>query len=135
MPPCEPHDVGALEPLNRGNGTDDWTPSRMKSIEEVPVALGFLVVTGGDLKTSIFGGANYGRDCDSIAGMAGTIAGALHGFDAVPAHWVTAIDEQNRCDMRPLARDLAALAVKLAEQESVAAEEKSAMFAALAAQA
>jgi ADP-ribosylglycohydrolase len=128
-----PFDVTPENHMDRGNGLDNWTPSRERSIEEVPVALGFLVVTGGDLKTSIFGGANYGRDCDSIAGMAGTIAGALHGIDAVPSDWVTAIDEQNRCDMRPLARDLAALAIKLAQRESEEAQQKSATFAALVA--
>ena len=64
---------------DRGNKTDDWAPSRLKSIEEVPVALGFLVVANGDFEQSIFGAANYGRDNDSIAGMAGAIAGALHG--------------------------------------------------------
>ena len=58
---------------DRGNKTDDWAPSRLKSIEEVPVALGFLVVAKGDFEQAIFGAANYGRDNDSIAGMAGAI--------------------------------------------------------------
>ena len=33
---------------HRGDGSNHWNPSREHSIEEVPVALGFLVVTGGD---------------------------------------------------------------------------------------
>ena len=41
----------------RGNGSNNWTPSREHSIEEVPIALGFLVVTGGDFEEH-----DHGRD-------------------------------------------------------------------------
>ena len=100
----------------RGNGSNDWNPSRMHSIEEVPIALGFLVVTGGDYEQSIFGGANYGRDCDSIAGMAGSIAGALHGAGALRDEWIARVNEANRVDIQPLARDLALLVSVLHER-------------------
>ena len=94
--PCDPFDGAADDFHNRGNGTDDWNPSRTHSIEEVPIALGFLVVTDGDFEQSIFGGANYGRDCDSIAGMAGSIAGALHGAKALRDEWIHRVNETNR---------------------------------------
>src|SRR5579884_1165135 len=42
---------------DRGNGTDDWQPSRLRSIEELPLALAFLVVSGGDFEQAICGGA------------------------------------------------------------------------------
>ncbi|HET7092755.1 MAG TPA: ADP-ribosylglycohydrolase family protein, partial [Thermomicrobiales bacterium] len=89
---------GAAEagPGDRGNETDDWRPSRLKSIEEVPIALGFLVVAAGDFQQSVIGAANYGRDNDSIAGMAGAIAGALHGDGAIPPDWMRTIDTANR---------------------------------------
>ena len=119
-----PFDGAADEIHDRGNGSDDWNPSRMKSIEEVPIALAMLKVTNGDLQKSIFGGTNYGRDCDSIAGMAGSIAGAMHGFEAVPAEWVEAIDRENKCDMRPLARGLAELINKLATADEAAINER-----------
>ncbi len=114
-----------------GNGTDDWGPSRLHSIEELPIALGFLVICNGDLETSIFGGANYGRDCDSIAGMAGSIAGALHGFDAIRPEWIEAIDRENRCDMRPLARDLTQLALRLQQKQLLSAQSRAAAIAQL----
>ena len=41
------------------------------------VALGFLVVTGGDYDGTVMAGTNYGRDNDSIAGMGAAIAGDL----------------------------------------------------------
>ena len=66
---------------------DARRPSRTTSIEELPVALGLLLVTGGDVAGTILGATNYGRDSDSIATMGGAIAGALGGEDSVPADW------------------------------------------------
>jgi len=115
----------------RGNGSNNYTPSREQSIEEVPIALGFLVVTGGDYEETIFGGTNYGRDNDSIAGMGGAIAGALHGIDALRPEWVETIDAANRIDLRPLAGDLAALTRKLQAEQLAAAQARRTDFEAL----
>ena len=62
-------------------------PSRLHAIEELPVALGMLLVGGGDYRRTVLGSVNYGRDCDSIATMSGALAGALHGEEAVPGDW------------------------------------------------
>ena len=115
----------------RGNGTDDWTPSRSRSIEEVPVALGFLVVTGGDFEGTIMGGTNYGRDNDSIAGMGGAIAGALHGIDALRPEWVEQINTANRIDLMPLSADMARLTRVLQAQQLAAAQARRDAFEAL----
>ncbi|MCY4538592.1 MAG: ADP-ribosylglycohydrolase family protein [Chloroflexi bacterium] len=112
----------------RGNGTDDWTPSRSHSIEEVPVALGFLVVTGGDFDGTIMGGTNYGRDNDSIAGMGGAIAGALHGIDALRPEWVEKINSANRIDLMPIADDLADLTRALQARQLAAAQSRQVAF-------
>ncbi len=116
---------------NRGNGSNDWTPSRVHSIEEVPIALGFLVVTDGDFEGTIMGGTNYGRDNDSIAGMGGAIAGALHGIDALRSEWVEQINSANRIDLMPLAADMAALARKLQAEQLASAQSRRAAFAEL----
>ncbi len=115
----------------RGNGSNDWRPSRSHSIEEVPIALGFLVVTGGDFEGTIMGGTNYGRDNDSIAGMGGAIAGALHGIDTLRPVWVEQINTANRIDLMPLAADMADLARKLQAEQLEAAQARRAAFAAL----
>ena len=72
---------------------DARIPSRTKSIEELPVALGLLVACGGDYTESVLGAVNYGRDSDSIAVMAGTIAGALGGRGVVPTEWVKTVSQ------------------------------------------
>ncbi|MFF1925809.1 ADP-ribosylglycohydrolase family protein, partial [Streptomyces sp. NPDC058221] len=74
-------------------------PSRLHAIEELPVALGMLLVTDGDYRSAVLGSVNYGRDCDSIATMSGAIAGALHGERAVPADWVKTVGTASRLDL------------------------------------
>jgi ADP-ribosylglycohydrolase len=117
---------------DRGNKTDDWAPSRFKSIEEVPVALGFLVVAGGDFEKAIFGAANYGRDNDSIAGMAGAFAGALQGDGAIRPEWIAQVNAANRVDLDPLARDLVRLTVTLQREQLAAAQARQNEFGVLA---
>ncbi|MFJ3301713.1 ADP-ribosylglycohydrolase family protein [Streptomyces sp. NPDC086549] len=79
-------------------------PSRLHSIEELPVALGMLIVSGGDYRQAVLGSVNYGRDCDSIATMAGALAGALG--SPVPDDWSKTVSEASRLDLWEPARTL-----------------------------
>ena len=124
----KPYDGAAEMPKMRGQGGNHWQPSREHSIEELPIALGFLVVTGGDYDGSVFGGANYGRDNDSIAGMVGAIAGALHGASAIRLNWIEQINQANRVDLRPLALDLTALTHSLQQGQYEAARARNQAF-------
>ncbi|MEU6382927.1 ADP-ribosylglycohydrolase family protein [Streptomyces bauhiniae] len=83
-------------------------PSRLHAIEELPVALGMLVVAGGDLRHAVLGAVNYGRDCDSIATMAGALAGALG--SPVPEDWAKTVAEASRLDLWAPARELTEVA-------------------------
>ncbi|MFF0449467.1 ADP-ribosylglycohydrolase family protein [Streptomyces sp. NPDC004609] len=85
-------------------------PSRLHSIEELPIALGMLLVGGGDYRRTVLGSVNYGRDCDSIATMSGAIAGALRGEQAVPHDWAKSVAEASRLDLHTPARELATVA-------------------------
>lgn len=123
-----PYDGAADDFHNRGNGSDDWNPSRVRSIEELPIALGFLVVCDGDYEQSILGGANYGRDCDSIAGMAGAIAGALHGSAAIRSEWVDQVQAANRFDFSALAHGLADLGRSLQRRQATEMRKKEDAF-------
>ncbi len=115
----------------RGDGSNHWTASSEHAIEEVPIALAFLVVTGGDYEGTIFGGTNYGRDNDSIAGMGGAIAGAMHGIGALRDDWVQMINSANAIDLMPLAHDMAGLARALQARQLEHAQARNAAFAAL----
>ncbi|MEU5277546.1 ADP-ribosylglycohydrolase family protein [Streptomyces asoensis] len=80
-------------------------PSRLHAIEELPVALGMLLVAGGDYREAVLGAVNYGRDCDSIATMAGAVAGALG--SPPPDEWSKQVAEASRLDLWEPAATLA----------------------------
>ena len=83
-------------------------PSRLHAIEELPVALGMLVVSGGEYRHAVLGSVNYGRDCDSIATMAGALTGALG--SPVPDDWAKTVAEASRLDLTAPARTLTEVA-------------------------
>ncbi len=56
--------------------------------ETVPVALALFLLANGDPTSAIVMGANFGRDADTIATMAGGLSGALRGRGALRADWV-----------------------------------------------
>ncbi|TDC74951.1 ADP-ribosylglycohydrolase family protein [Streptomyces hainanensis] len=85
-------------------------PSRLHAIEELPIALGMLLVGRGDYRHTVLGAVNYGRDCDSIATMAGAVVGALRGAEAVPEEWSGEVSRASRLDLRAPAEALAAVA-------------------------
>ena len=65
------------------------------SRETVPVALALFYLAEGDPKQTIVYGANFGRDADTIASMAGALAGAYSGVDALPVEWITKVSEES----------------------------------------
>lgn len=87
-------------PNYRAPAMDARIPSRTKSIEELPIAIGMLIACGGNYREAVLGAVNYGRDSDSIAVMAGSIAGALSGLAAVPTDWADEVSSGSRLDIR-----------------------------------
>lgn len=79
------------------------------SRETVPLGLALVLLARGDPKRTIEYGANFGRDADTIASMAGAVAGALSGASALPPAWMQAMGKQAERQ-----RDLAGRMVRLA---------------------
>jgi ADP-ribosylglycohydrolase len=108
-------------------------PSRIHSIEELPIALGMLAISKGAFLDAMLGGVNYGRDSDSIASMAGAIAGALHGASGVDQELLNGVAEASRTDLVQPARDLASAAVEIRRDDEAAhavrAERNAALLA------
>lgn len=102
----------------RDRGLAAHRPSRLHSIEELPVALGFLVMADGDWHDTVFGAVNYGRDADSIATMGGALAGALGGRRAAPNDLVDAVATASRMDLEAPARALTAVAVEVRRRDA-----------------
>jgi ADP-ribosylglycohydrolase len=114
-------------PAYREPGLGARRPSRLHAIEELPLALAMLVIAKGDPRAAILGGVNYGRDSDSIATMAGAIAGALQGVDAIPADWRETVATNSRIDLTAPGRAMAEVAREIrAKDEQRAAEARTA---------
>jgi ADP-ribosylglycohydrolase len=77
--------------------------SRLHTSEELPVALALLLRAEGEPRECVCAGAEYGEDADSIAAMAGSLAGALRGVDEIPADWRSYADAQNHRDYTAMA--------------------------------
>ncbi|MDQ0796920.1 ADP-ribosylglycohydrolase family protein [Streptomyces sp. B1I3] len=107
-------------------------PSRLHSVEELPIALGMLLVGGGDYRLSVLGSVNYGRDCDSIATMSGALAGALHGEQAIPEAWAKTVAEASRLDLHAPARTLTEVAREIFARDTARRRSHEAAFASLA---
>jgi ADP-ribosylglycohydrolase len=102
-------------------------PSRLHSIEEVPIALGLLVATNGDYAETTLGGVNYGRDSDSIASMGGALAGALG--SPVPRHWIDEIGDASKLDLEEPGRTMAEVAEEIFAKDRVRLDERAQAFA------
>ncbi|HEU5362579.1 MAG TPA: ADP-ribosylglycohydrolase family protein [Gaiellaceae bacterium] len=101
-------------------------PSRLHAIEEVPIALGLLVATGGDYGETMLGGVNYGRDSDSIASMGGALAGALG--SPVPRDWVEQVAGASKLDLEEPGRTMAAVAEEMLAKDRARLEERARAF-------
>lgn len=97
----------------RNPSMDARRPSRTKSIEELPVALGFVLAHDGAFVPAVLGSTNYGRDADSIATMAGSICAALQGIDSIPQDWVTTIETNSKIDLTAVGKSMAKAAQKI----------------------
>ncbi|MFB8353698.1 ADP-ribosylglycohydrolase family protein [Streptomyces niveus] len=106
-------------------------PSRLHSIEELPVALGMLLIGDGDYRRTVLGSVNYGRDCDSIATMSGAVAGALSGGAAIPAEWSKRVSEASRLDLHGPARTLTEVAYEVFARDTARRRAHESAFAAL----
>jgi ADP-ribosylglycohydrolase len=112
---------------------DARRPSRTRSIEELPVALGLLKITRGNVAATILGATNYGRDSDSIATMGGAVAGALGGATSVPREWAATVAKASRLDLRASGLAMATVAKEIFAADEAVFSRRSAAFRALGA--
>jgi len=76
-----------------------WNKNRFfsgNSIELIPITMAILYLCGGDVNQSMIEAASFGRDCDTTASMAGSIAGALHGAGAIRQDWIETVERANQ---------------------------------------
>jgi ADP-ribosylglycohydrolase len=81
----------------------------LQTQESVPAAFAVLAASPQDPWLACRIAASLGGDCDTIAAMAGAMAGACHGIDAFPAAARETIDEVNDLHLDELADGLLAV--------------------------
>jgi ADP-ribosylglycohydrolase len=65
------------------------------SRETIPATIALCLLADGDPVKAVEMGANFGRDTDTIATMAGAICGAFGGAHSIPGAWVGALGIHN----------------------------------------
>ncbi|CAH0020064.1 unnamed protein product [Clonostachys rhizophaga] len=100
-----------------GRLTAAYTPSRLHSIEELPIALGFALLNDGDFAKSVPDGINSGRDTDSIGVMVGAILGALNGLSVIDPQVCGKINEANKVDLLAEADSFAKVALGIQDAD------------------
>ncbi|MEU6786497.1 ADP-ribosylglycohydrolase family protein [Nonomuraea angiospora] len=82
--------------------------------EAVALAFGLFAAHRGDFTQVVLAGVNIGRDSDTIAAIAGAMAGALHGAQAIPERWRAQVARvSGRCITATAGTDLVELADRL----------------------
>jgi ADP-ribosylglycohydrolase len=121
-----------IEALALAQATDDYEafrsayharfrrPIACDTRETVPATMALCYLANGDPRMAIIYGANFGRDTDTIATMAGAICGALTGVAGLPAGWVAKIQENSFGDQAQLAGTLVDVAMRKAKAEGAA---------------
>lgn len=93
-----------------GVPSNHYTPSRLFSIEELPIALGYLKLYNGDFKKSIIEAVNSGRDTDSIGVMVGAICGSLYGDQIISSKVKRELEETNHIPFSCLITEFTSIA-------------------------
>lgn len=84
----------------------DLIGTGVAAADSVPAAFGVFAAAQGDPRQTILLASNMGGDCDTIAAMAGALAGALKGVMDIPQAWITSVQQENNLDLDKVAQDL-----------------------------
>ena len=93
-----------------GQPSNYHTPSRLFSIEELPIALGYIVLHDGKFHEAINDGVNSGRDTDSIGVMIGAILGAMHGTQPIKTKDIDTLERVNKQNLEVCAKEFSEVA-------------------------
>jgi len=96
----------AGDPLEAGLLIQRTIGTHFHATEALSAAMGVFVAADGDPRDSIIAAASTGGDTDTIASIAGALAGALRGIDAVPVEWVALVEAVNDISLSNLADEV-----------------------------
>jgi len=89
------------------------------SRETIPAAMALFWLAGGDATKTIEFAANFGRDADTIATMAGALAGAFSGTAAMRPEWLAKFEQAGAmAKQQQLAEQLISICRTKAQQQA-----------------
>ena len=109
--------LGAGDPWEKMLALGRKVGAGLHAAEAIPCAIGLVAANPGDAMGVLIGGVNIGYDTDTIATMAGAVAGALYGADAFPTHFLPTIEKANGLDVSGLAQRISRIASARVSQE------------------
>lgn len=90
---------------------NDRLGTSVASEESIPAAFALLQGFNENVWAACCAAASVGGDCDTIAAMTGTMAGALHGASSIPLWASEFVQEKNQLDLCTTAYELLKLRV------------------------
>lgn len=102
-------ETGGYEPFREAYYERHLYPTISDSRETVPATLAIFRLADGDPEAAIWMGANFGRDADTIATMAGGLAGAFRGASGLPQRWLAKVEANAAVTYRDVVPSLAAI--------------------------
>lgn len=79
----------------------------------VATSIGLFLAADGDPVKTVLGGANIGGDTDTIACIAGSLAGAYKGYSSIPSDWSALFEQANpKLRFHEVARELTKIAAE-----------------------
>lgn len=78
-------------------------------LELLGLSFAMLAISKGDMRMATIGGANIGRDADTIAGRAAMLAGTINGYENIPKEWIDMINPDSLERIKTNARKIADL--------------------------
>jgi ADP-ribosylglycohydrolase len=127
-----------LEAVHVGRRYDDPLALRTEAYEKLALpecllgepqellALTFAVFVAarGDTRLALIGGANMGRDADTLAGILGLLCGALNGIVSLPPAWLDGFQRlPGASALMAAAAGMAKLALARAKRQAAVADE------------
>jgi ADP-ribosylglycohydrolase len=79
-------------------GGDYFNYGMSQANEIVAKGLAVFAITQGNPRDAIISAVNFGRDTDCLAAVAGGLAGALSGPEALPTEWIEQVNAATRQD-------------------------------------
>lgn len=106
------------------------SPVGSEAGQTLAVALANLHLHGGAYRDTVVSAVAYGRDNDSYATVAGAVAGALGGIEAVPRTWCDAVDAANPwLDLTEVGESLSDVVRRLQDERRRTARDVEALLA------